>query len=92
MAKLRTIVEGSKFATQAQEYGSVERMDEILEGVKTALAKKPELVGEPTKFPNVWYVVTRPWNTESFVIFYSFDSERVCLEGIIRSDDSDSDS
>ena len=84
MDKLRTIVEGAKFSTQAQDIADVQRMDEILDGIKWVLARTPEC-GVATRQPGVYAIGTWEWTPIPLLILYSFDSERVVLEAIVKS-------
>ncbi|MBI3450618.1 MAG: hypothetical protein HY049_17110 [Acidobacteria bacterium] len=85
MDRLRVVVEGGKFATQAQDIADVQRLDEILDGVKWILARTPER-GIPTKHLGVWAIATLDWESSPLLILYSFDSERVVLESIIKTE------
>ena len=86
VVRLRTVVDGEKFKWQLKELGDIKRIDEILEGVVFALARSPEVIGQPTANPNVWAVPTARWTGVSLVIYYSFDSRQVVLEAVTVAD------
>lgn len=86
----RTVIESERFTGERERLDpSVRRMDQALTGVVSILATTPTL-GQQTNKPGIWAMPTKEWDDVPLVIYYSFDSETVVLESVVRAPLEDS--
>jgi len=79
-SKHRCIIEDKQFARDVAQLSNPQSLDEALDAVKWALARRPEEAGHETGYPGVRAIATRPLRgIPSLVIYYCFDAEQVTL-------------
>jgi hypothetical protein len=86
MAAFREIVEHPEFTAARRALDiDVRVLDEILEGVVDVIARAPQRFGIVEYAKNLRVVATRDWTPlgkPRFIIYFSFNDEKVTLEYI----------